>query len=171
MGVSDLDVMELVQQQLSGGPSLQESIGRLAQSDPQLAPIAQLLVQREEQLARELERDGQESMVEQQEMELREARQRRAAALREHLDEISAEVDALRARLGDLAAALGACPVCFGDDRGCSVCRGRGGAGFMPPDPAGFDRLVMPALRLHVRLHGRQITAVDDGATRERSAS
>jgi hypothetical protein len=131
--VTDLDVMQLVQQQLSGGPSLQESIGRLAQSDPDLAPLAQLLAQREEQLQRDLERDEQASQVEQQEAEQAEARQRRASALREHLDGITAELGALRARLDDVAGALGACPACFGDDRGCHWCHGRGGPGSMPP--------------------------------------
>jgi hypothetical protein len=168
--VTDVDIAELLRQQLTGGASLQETVGRIAQSDPQLAPIAQLIAEREEQLQRDLEQQEQESLLEQQEAELLAERRQRAVALREHLDGITAELDALRARLGDLAGAVGACPACFGDDPACPWCRGRGGPGFMPPDPGGFDRLVMPALRLYVRLHGRLITEVGGSAAHERSA-
>ncbi|GAA0920734.1 hypothetical protein [Virgisporangium aurantiacum] len=163
----DLDIAALIKQHLAGGASVQESLGRLTESDPDLAPIAQILMQREEQLRSELAEEERDDL---QEQELADRRMR-AAALREHLDGITAEVDALRARLADAADALGACRICFGDDRGCPWCGGRGRPGFMPPDPDGFDRLVLPALRLHVRLRGRRTTGQAAGATRERSAS
>jgi hypothetical protein len=169
--VADLDVAELLKQQLSGGASLRDSVTSLAQSDPKLAPIVEMLAQREEQLQQDVDDDEQAELLQQQEAEELADRRQRASALREQFAGIAAEVDGLRAKLGDVAAALGACPACFGDDRSCPWCRGRGGPGFMPPDPDGFDRLVMPALRLHVRLHGRRITEVAAGATHERSAS
>ncbi len=75
--------------------------------------------------------------------------------------ELSAEVEPepepdadLRGELADLrevndtvASALGACPVCWGGDRDCEACRGRGRAGFRDPDPALFEELVLPAAR------------------------
>lgn len=169
--MANLDVAELLKQQLSGGASLRDSVSSLAQSDPQLAPIVEMLNQREEQLQQELDHDEQADLLQQQEAEELADRRQRATALREQFAGITAEVDGLRGKLADLAAALGACPACFGDDGSCPWCRGRGRPGFMPPDPDGFTRLVLPALKLQVRLHGRRLTEVADGATHERSAS
>lgn len=168
----DVDIVDLLQRQLAAGQSLQESVSELAQADPKLAPIVQLLAQREQDAQHDLEQDEQQAELEQQEQEqeLLEEQRRQGAVLREHLDDIIAELDTLRDRLGDLAGALGACPACFGEDRSCGWCRGRGVPGFMPPEPAGFDRLVMPALQLHARLHGRRTNEVDRSATQERSA-
>ncbi|MEG3089109.1 hypothetical protein [Sphingomonas sp. PB4P5] len=39
-------------------------------------------------------------------------------------------------RLSGLAAALGACGLCWGDDPACLGCRGRGRPGMVRPDPA-----------------------------------
>lgn len=38
-------------------------------------------------------------------------------------------------RLSRLAAALGACGICWGEDTKCQGCRGRGRPGMMRPDP------------------------------------
>jgi len=167
--VTDVDVVELLHRQLAAGQSLQHCVRELAQADPKLAPIVELLTQREEDAQRDLEQDEQQVQLEQHELELLEERRQQGSVLRQHFDEITAELGALRDRLGELAGALGACPVCFGEDRSCQWCRGRGVPGFMPPEPAGFNRLVMPAVQLHARLHGRRITEVDNMAPRERS--
>jgi hypothetical protein len=169
--VPDLDLAELVKQHLAGGPSVQESLGGLAESDPQLAPVMRLLAQREEQLQQELAREEEAALDEQREEERLADQRRRAAALRAHLDELTAELAAMRAKLGDVAAALGACPTCLGEEPTCVWCRGRGAPGFMPPDPEGFNRLVLPAVLLYVRLNRRPHIEVDDRATAERSAS
>jgi hypothetical protein len=44
-------------------------------------------------------------------------------------------------RLSELAAALGACGLCWGDDQSCPGCHGRGRAGMVRPDEALRDRL------------------------------
>ncbi|WP_037499892.1 hypothetical protein [Sphingomonas jaspsi] len=49
-------------------------------------------------------------------------------------------------RLERLAAALGACPNCFGEDLLCDQCDGRGRPGSDLPDPAEFNQFVSPAL-------------------------
>lgn len=56
------------------------------------------------------------------------------------------EREEAHARLEELAAALGACPACFGDDLLCPTCHGRGEPGARAPDPAAFRRFVVPAL-------------------------
>ena len=44
-------------------------------------------------------------------------------------------------RLSELAAALGACGLCWGEDQQCPGCHGRGRAGMVRPDEALRDRL------------------------------
>ena len=45
-------------------------------------------------------------------------------------------------RLSELAAALGACGLCWGEDEHCPGCRGRGRAGMVRPDPEVRARLL-----------------------------
>ena len=47
-------------------------------------------------------------------------------------------------RLADLAAALGACGLCWGEDDYCPSCRGRGRPGMVRPDPELRARLLGP---------------------------
>jgi hypothetical protein len=44
-----------------------------------------------------------------------------------------------------LAGALGACE-CWGLQTGCELCRGRGGVGWIRPDPVLFEEFVKPAI-------------------------
>jgi hypothetical protein len=67
--------------------------------------------------------------------------------------EQSQDTRALEKELADLreandtvAAALGACPLCWGGDRRCEACGGEGRAGHVAPDPALFKELVIPAV-------------------------
>jgi hypothetical protein len=48
-------------------------------------------------------------------------------------------------RLADLAAALGACGLCWGEDGSCPSCRGRGRPGMVRPDLELRARLFGPA--------------------------
>lgn len=67
-------------------------------------------------------------------------------ALEDTARRLFAEREAACARLETLAAALGACPVCFGEDLLCDTCHGAGAPGARAPDPHEFNRLVAPAL-------------------------
>jgi hypothetical protein len=63
------------------------------------------------------------------------------------LADIRQELTDLRQANDTVAAALGACPYCWGGDRHCRVCRGRGSAGYTAPDPELFNELVVPAVQ------------------------
>ena len=71
------------------------------------------------------------------------------------LGELESEVAALRDQADTLAAALGACSLCWGHDPRCRACRGRGSPGFAVPDEDAFNELVLPA----VRTMRRQVTS------------
>ncbi|MCW8934383.1 MAG: hypothetical protein OQK98_06640 [Gammaproteobacteria bacterium] len=57
------------------------------------------------------------------------------------------ELNDLRDVNDTLAAALGACPVCWGGDTGCEECQGKGYSGSARPDAQLFKELVLPAVR------------------------
>jgi hypothetical protein len=89
------------------------------------------------------------------------SRRRRRALwlLRERFADMQVELAELRERNDALAAALGACALCWGADPACDVCAGRGGSGRRPPQPAMFDYFVAPALRRRhdVHRHGSSV--------------
>src|SRR5438552_6674011 len=67
--------------------------------------------------------------------------------LRERIERLYAELETLRERNDSLAVAVGACPLCWGEDVLCAVCRGAGRPGFTMPDRASFIQLIAPAVR------------------------
>lgn len=77
----------------------------------------------------------------------REEHQARLRELRDLVRNLYDEVEQLRARNDRLAAALGACHICFGTDPACEECTGAGGPGASRPDAGLFRLLVLPAAR------------------------
>jgi DNA repair exonuclease SbcCD ATPase subunit len=67
--------------------------------------------------------------------------------LRENARVMQAEVERLRERSDAMAAAVGACPLCWGQSLECRGCRGRGGPGFCVPDESLFQEFILPAVR------------------------
>jgi hypothetical protein len=71
----------------------------------------------------------------------------RAEKLQRHARRLAEELDDAQERLSDLAAILGACGLCWGEDRGCRSCRGRGKPGMFAPEPATRSRFFAEAAR------------------------
>lgn len=63
------------------------------------------------------------------------------------LQRASRLVEALRFALRQVAAALGACPQCWGRDAACRQCHGAGVPGSASPDSALFREIALPAFR------------------------
>ncbi len=61
-------------------------------------------------------------------------------------EQLAAELAVLQERNDALAAALGACHLCFGADNWCPHCGGCGTPGSRRPDAAAFSRYVRPLL-------------------------
>jgi len=95
----------------------------------------------------EAERELQYLDALQQEREQQAERRKQARELKHLMDSLYAEVETLRTRNDTLAAALGACYLCFGEDLACPECGGQGGAGSQAPDAVAFRQYVAPAVR------------------------
>jgi hypothetical protein len=76
---------------------------------------------------------------------------RRLRARFEHMTrqiaELSEELETLQRRNDDLAAALGACYLCWGEDPQCQVCAGQGRPGSVTPERELYNRWITPAVR------------------------
>lgn len=73
-------------------------------------------------------------------------------------NELGEENNFLRQRLDILAAAVGACPYCWGEDAMCSCCCGQGGPGYLLPDRDAFNGYIMPAVRSIRKLSHRTVS-------------
>ena len=94
--------------------------------------------------------EGEEEAPEALREELREEIREEQAEAMEALEAVGAQLlaenRALQMRLDSLAAALGACPACFGEDLLCETCRGEGAPGSRLPQAAEFHHYVRPAV-------------------------
>jgi 2-keto-4-pentenoate hydratase len=115
---------------------------RLGQDKPQLAPLLQMMAA---QKANAASRD--QVMVDATAIEI-DTVSDELAALAAQLEAAHSEVKLLRERCDTIAAALGACALCWGHEPACRACRGHGLPGRSLPDDALFIEYVMPAVRL-----------------------
>jgi hypothetical protein len=65
----------------------------------------------------------------------------------QQIDEMSEALDVLQARNDDLADALGACYLCWGEDPRCPECAGKGAPGSLLPEPRAYREWILPAVR------------------------
>jgi hypothetical protein len=125
-------------------PSTADLVEQMAGDDPQIALMAKLLARREAaltQAAREAE------VIEQLPAPVAPPVVEVRSELISLLDQAYAELAVLRRRNDALAAALGTCYLCWGEDPGCPTCAGRGTPGWNNVDPHAYRRLVAPAVR------------------------
>ncbi len=149
-----------------GGDDLQELLlSQMGETDPTVSLIARYLAQqpRAEQVESGTSLDDEEEFSDSS-SELDEARSEERARsfrrLRQVMEQIYKELEVLRERNDTLAAALGACYLCWGEDLGCPVCSGTGRPGSSMPDRSLLVQLVMPAVQRLQKWEG-----VDQGAS------
>lgn len=76
------------------------------------------------------------------------------------------EHEILMERNDILASALGACPVCWGQDSNCEVCRGKGVPGAYALDRDAFVEFVLPSIRkLGLTRRKDRSSSIDSGMT------
>ncbi len=134
--------------------SAQELLAQLGNTDPTVNLIAQYLTQRQTPEVKdnaeeeEPEMELIERVSEAESTESRsEERARAIRNLRQKADQMYAELQELRQRNDTLAAALGACYLCWGEDPHCQVCDGEGRPGSSMPEQKLFAKFISPAER------------------------
>lgn len=126
------------------------SLEAQAQSNPKMAQILRCLEQRRVQ---QMQNSAAETATEDRTGDDEDEYERsphlgsKVSELHDLLEQAYAEVETLQVRNDALAAALGACHLCFGEDRRCEECGGRGVPGSRRPEPAAFRKFVLPALQ------------------------
>jgi hypothetical protein len=127
--------------------TLQEVLlSQLDTSDPTVSVLMQMLANQSSNNNTE-DKDAEK----QEEDEIAQRRLRKLSAatqqLRHKYEALQLEVQELQLRNDTLAAALGACYLCWGELPDCELCRGSGTVGYFPIDTLAFSEFVLPALR------------------------
>jgi hypothetical protein len=110
-------------------------------SNPTAALLASLL-----QMRKPASLPAEDPDVAERGAEAQQERERSFQELNETVSRLWAELDVLRKRNDELAAAIGACFLCFGSDPLCPECAGRGRPGSKFPEANAYRKYVLPAL-------------------------
>jgi hypothetical protein len=164
-------LMQMITARAGGNPALADMLARMRSSDPNSRlNIEELLAQQaktnpmaamfakhmaeQKAIASARENlpviDVEASEVDAEVEEIQEQGENSAAELselRQYMKGMFAEIKLLRERNDALAAAVGACCLCWGQNLECRSCRGRGGPGFCMPDESLFEEFVLPAIQ------------------------
>lgn len=140
------ELLEAYGRVADGTESMAELLARLAEDDPRLALVARMMAA---QQTAEPEADPEPDETDVEVADL--------------LRRLHDEVSELRARNDALAAALGACHLCWGDEADCPRCRGRGQPGAVRPDRLAFTTWVLPAARRVLRARRTDLTPAPEG--------
>lgn len=140
--------------QLGSGDLMSLLAGQSGAASDQFAMAMRWLEQRKAMAPAPVEHEPSDAELELERLEELQRRRARDDARRERSRELKAlvtslyaELETLRGRNDAVAAALGACYLCFGEDPACPECGGRGHPGSLTPEPAAFRRYVVPAVR------------------------
>lgn len=155
------DVAQAILENLTKGdgrpPAMSELLTQLGDDDPRMGLLAKYFAQREAMATDESTPDDAEPS---------EHRREAVEKLQRLVERMFEELTALRERNVSLATALGACPVCWGDDLACEACGGDGYPGASVPDAVLFAHYVGPVIKLLRRRSARSAsppTSASDG--------
>jgi len=150
-------------------PSTQELLSQLENTNPTVGLIAKYLATRqasEHETNSEDEAEAEEAARLAEEQRLAFEQSERLAQVVQRLErwvkKLQAELEQLRGRNDALAAALGACYLCWGEEAGCPVCHGTWHSGYAMPDKQLFVQYVVPAIRT---LQGQRLVRQNDANT------
>jgi hypothetical protein len=145
-------------------PTAQDLLSQLGEAeDPRMRLIAQFLLARrqaeelenETSTEDEMDTEPAQSFSEPDEVKVYSSEMSRAVRqLRQKIESMYRELADLRDRNDALAAALGACYLCWGKDSECEICNGVGRPGSSTPDKKLFIQFAVPAARRIQREEG-----------------
>jgi hypothetical protein len=125
-------------------PSMQSLLAQVAETNPRLAPIVNYLARRQAERQEQKANDATEITVEEP------TNQRESVGkLESTVKRLYQELRMLRGRNDALAAALGACYLCWGDDPTCPFCSGVGAPAWRAVDDSLFEQWILPAVQAH----------------------
>ena len=134
----------------SGGPGVETTVqGLLAQldhTDPRVKLVTQYLSRRQAEASEAEAEDDEPRRPPQANKAAGDDPARAIRRLQQRVEGLTLAVQELDARNDSLAAALGACYLCWGEDSDCEICAGAGRPGYQAPDREMFKRWVAPAL-------------------------
>jgi hypothetical protein len=146
-----------------GGLGVEQILAQMGEDDPRVSLVSKYLASRRAAEEAEAEEnaaaEAQAAAVEAEKQEAVRTLQRMARSMYKELEE-------LRGRNDMLAAALGACYLCWGENLMCEVCAGEGAPGSTPPDGELFTALVVPAVRRLQRRHAKKGSRPDPPPTK-----
>jgi hypothetical protein len=152
-----------------GAAELAAQLGLTDSTDPTTAMIVQLAMQRERDALGDADDAGDaEAADEVPNVPPTHGRRASLARLERRLQAAEVELEELRVRNDAMAAAVGACYACWGDDSTCPVCAGAGVPGCFAPRRALLAQLVGPAL---ARLRAAASRSRDDANSATRAAA
>jgi hypothetical protein len=128
--------------------TVQGLLSHLDQADPNVRLVAQYLAQQQAKANQALsEEDGPDHTPRRHGRPSKTEQAHVVHRLRRRMKDMALEIEELRERNDALAAALGVCYLCWGEDPDCEVCDGAGQSGYRAPDRAMFIKWVAPTLR------------------------
>lgn len=126
-------------------PDADALLAQLGQDDPRMAALCRFFVQRQAQVAQDAAATCEDALhADAAAVAQVEARLERLRGIARGMH---AELRVLRERDAVLAAALGACAACWGEDPACAECAGHGRPGAALPDAPLYARVIAPAVR------------------------
>ena len=133
-----------------------ELIANMENVDPNTLLLLQNLIKQREQVSEEDDIDK-EVYLEEGGLEEQQTQDKDTKHLVQLAREMYRELSGLRRRNDELADALGACYLCWGEDKSCSECHGRGQPGFAAPDREMFQYYVKPVIIRLKKLHNKEV--------------
>lgn len=141
------DVTSTLMQGLDSGLSLQDVLlSQIDTSDPTMALVARMIAGRSAESGSDQETKPAEETDELSKQRLQ-SLSKAVRQLRRNYDSLQIEVEELQLRNDTIAAAVGACYLCWGEYPMCEVCSGQGKPGYLPIHAQAFAEFVLPAIR------------------------
>jgi hypothetical protein len=143
------DTNQLLMNMLSGQSSAEELL-----SGSDLDPVSRMILSQALATGNHQESDEDDTDSEEEEDYTLSRRSRAIQRLRtrfvkmqQQIEDMQQQIEEMEIRNDELAAALGACYLCWGEDPECPECQGKGHPGSVMPDRALFREWVLPAVK------------------------
>lgn len=145
------DMNQVLLNLLMGGQGGQANVEELLNDNSDLDPMTRMLMSQalsgNSTADEEIEDDRDPEDDRQSRRRTLDRLRARFERMQQQIEEMQWQLEEMETQNDTLAAALGACYLCWGQDAHCPVCRGNGKPGSTPPDLSLFRHWILPAIR------------------------